>query len=122
MRLLLHTALLATIAIAVPAPRPDCGRGEYNTWGGDASTCAEVDHKEAHTERDGGVSRKSSLADTNGGRGAYNGWDGDSKESSYADFGRQWHRGRDSQRGSCDLRNAVMPAGKLLIQHTIHLI
>jgi len=164
MRLLLHTALLATAAIAAPAPLPDCGRGGYNSWGGDASTCAEVDTKGAHNERDGGVSIKSSLVDTNadtnadrkgynevqetskrsantdrgrgayngwdedsedssfaetnGGRGAYNGWDGDSKESPYADFGRQWHRGRDSQRGSCDLRNAVMPAGKIQLQHT----
>ena len=67
----------------------------------DANTCAEVD-----------TSKRSADADTNG-RGAYNGWGGDSKEASYADFGRRWHRGRDSQRGSCDLRNAVMPAGKL---------
>lgn len=70
----------------------DRGRGAYNGWDED--------------------SEESSIAETNGGRGVYNGWDGDSKESPYADFGRQWHRGRDSQRGSCDLRNAVMPAGK----------
>jgi hypothetical protein len=75
MMLLLHTALLATAAIAAPAAHWDSG------------------------------------ADTNTGRGGYNGWDSSSKEASYADFGRRWHRGRDSQRGSCDLRNAVMPAG-----------
>lgn len=77
MKLLLHTALLATVAIAAPA---------------------------AHWDHD---------SDSNGGRGAYNGWDGSSKNSPYADFGRRWHRGRDSQRGSCDLKNAVMPAGML---------
>jgi hypothetical protein len=140
MRFLLHTALLATIAIAAPAPHPDCGRGGYNSWDGDTGIC-----RRAHDERDGGgISIKSSPSDTdvdiNGGRKGYNGFDGDSNSkrsadvvtngrrsgyngwdgaSSYADFGRRWHRGRDSQRGSCDLRNAVMPAGKLPIQiHT----
>ena len=51
-------------------------------------------------------------ADTNGGRGGYNSWDESSKAASYADFGRAWHHGRGSKRGSCDLKNAVMPAGK----------
>ncbi|KAM0713473.1 hypothetical protein Q7P37_010435 [Cladosporium fusiforme] len=41
-------------------------------------------------------------------------WGGKSNgESPYADFSRQWHRGRDSSRGSCDLKNAVMPAAPI---------
>lgn len=81
MKLLLHTALLATAAIAAPTAH----------WGQDDS-------------------------DANG-RGAYNSWEGSSKEISYADFGRRWHHGRDSQRGSCDLKNAVMPAGMFNTHH-----
>ena len=76
MKLLLHMAWLAAVAIAAPTAH----------WGPDS--------------------------DTNGGRGAYNGWDGSSKDSSYSDFGKAWHHGRGSKRGSCDLKNAVMPAGK----------
>ncbi|CAG8599221.1 9833_t:CDS:2, partial [Scutellospora calospora] len=49
-------------------------------------------------------------SEAHGGRGAYNGWDESSKAASYADFGRAWHHGRGSKRGSCDLKNAVMPA------------
>ena len=144
MRLLLHTALLATAAIAAPAPLPDCGRGGYNSWGGDASTCAEVDTNrgrgayneweekskvstDADTTSGRGafnswdeIAKKSSPVDTNGGRGAYKEVEEHSKRSANADFGRRWHRGRDSQRGSCDLRNAVMPAGKFSLQHHTH--
>ena len=83
MKLLLHMAWLAAVAIAAPTAH----------WGPDS--------------------------DTNGGRGAYNGWDGSSKDSSYSDFGKAWHHGRGSKRGSCDLKNAVMPAGKNHI-HNIH--
>jgi hypothetical protein len=50
-------------------------------------------------------------ADTSG-RGAYNGWDETARASSYSDFGKAWHHGRGSKRGSCDLKNAVMPTGK----------
>jgi len=52
-------------------------------------------------------------AEANGGRGAYNGWDETSKASSYSDFGKAWHHGRGSKRGSCDLKNAVMPAAPI---------
>ena len=50
-------------------------------------------------------------ADTSG-RGAYSGWDETAKAASYSDFGKAWHHGRGSKRGSCDLKNAVMPTGK----------
>jgi hypothetical protein len=81
MKLILHMAWLAAVAIAAPTAH----------WGQDS--------------------------DTNGGRGAYNGWDGSSKEPSYSDFGKAWHHGRGSKRGSCDLKNAVMPAGKTDLNH-----
>ena len=96
MRLLFHTALLATAVVAAPAANlgqeSDTGHGGYHGSPGDSKASAHVDSIE--------------------GRGGHNSWDSGSKESSYAYFSRRWHRGRDSQRGSCDLRNAVMPAGK----------
>lgn len=120
--LLLHTALLATIAIAAPASAPDCGRGGYNSWGDDGSTCAEVDTNAGRKGYNGvdedSSSKRSPDADANRGHSGYNGWDG---ASAYADFGRRWHRGRDSQRGSCDLKNAVMPAGKPNIHFNTHI-
>lgn len=114
MRLLLHTALLATVAIAAPVAQSKSdsdvngGRGAYNEWDGSSKDLDTNGGRGTYNEWDGSAKD----LDTNEGRGGYNEWDGTSKRSLYADFGRRWHHGRDSQRGSCDLRNAVMPAGK----------
>lgn len=76
--LLLHTALLATIAIAAPASAPDCGRGGYNSWGDDGSTCAEVDTNAGRKGYNGvdedSSSKRSPDADANRGHSGYNGW------------------------------------------------
>lgn len=152
MKLLLHTALLATVAIAAPVAQSKSdfdvigGRGAYNEWDGSAKNLDTNEGRGGYNEWDGSSKRaeindgrggynewdgsskdantndgrggynewdgSAKDANTNDGRGGYNEWDGASKRSLYADFGRRWHHGRDSQRGSCDLRNAVMPAGE----------